>query len=78
MKKMAENVDTLTKMRKAFEPTLDTLKRLEKAEEFYWLYRTAKENPQGLEVAFLREANRLQKISIDELLDGSEVKLKND
>jgi hypothetical protein len=61
-------IDLLTKIRKAFEPTLDTIEMLQKAEDCYWLYRTAKENPQALEVAFLREANRLQKTAIDRFM----------
>ncbi len=71
---MNEIIDNLTKMKKAFEPTSDIMERLQKAEDFYWLYRMAKDNPQALEILFLREANILQKTAIDKLLQEREKK----
>ena len=65
---MSENMDLLNKLRRAFQPTLNNTERLSNAEDFYWFYRMAKENSQALEIAFLREGNRLQKIVIDDLL----------
>lgn len=61
-------MDTIEKLKKALSPTLSTIELREKSEDLYWLYRTAKDNPKELEVAFLLESNRLQKKVIDELV----------
>ena len=60
-------MDTIEKLTKALRSTLSNIERLEKAEHLYWLYRIAKDNPIELQVAFLLEANRLQKSVIGEL-----------
>lgn len=62
-------MDTIDKLTRALRPTPSNIERLEKAEHLYWLYRIAKDNPMELQVAFLLEANRLQKSVIGELKD---------
>lgn len=57
---------TIKKLKYALKPTIEKNEKFKKAEELYWLYRTAKDNPKELEIAFLLEANRLQKSIIEE------------
>lgn len=66
-------MDTIEKLTRALRPTLSNTERLEKAEHLYWLYRIAKDNPIELQVAFLLEANRLQKSVIGELKEEENV-----
>lgn len=61
-------MDIIEKLKMAFNPTIRTIEKCDHAEILYWLYRTAKDNPKELEIAFLLEANRLQKNAIDELI----------
>ena len=60
-------METIDKIKDALKLTIDINKKRDKAENLYWLYRLAKDNPRELEIAFLIEANKLQKSAIDDL-----------
>jgi len=59
--------DVMAAIRYALNPSVGNEMRSEK---LYWLYRTAKENPEQFQIAFLLESNRLQHESIDKLRDA--------
>jgi len=62
-------MEVTEKLKKCFGSTdsvnADVL--IKRAEDLYWLYRIAKDNPKELETAFLLEANKLQKKVIEKL-----------
>ena len=60
-------MDTLDKLKDALRPSYETIDKIDQAEKLYWLYRIAKDNPKELEVAFLLEANMLQKSVIEQI-----------
>lgn len=62
-------MDAIMELRKVFKTTLFSLEEKQaNAEALYWLYRTVKDNPAELQIAFLLEANRLQKNIIERLM----------
>ncbi len=63
-------MEAIDKIKEALKPDKTVEEKVIAAEKLYWLYRKAKENPEELQIAFLLEANRLQKQVIDSVEEG--------
>lgn len=59
-------MDTIDKIRDALKHVVETKEKQDKAEKLYWLYRMVRDDPRELEVAFLLEANKLQKSALND------------
>ena len=64
-------MNIIEELKQSLKTSTDTSEKCRQSEKLYWLYRQVKDYPQQFEVAFLLEANKLQKSVIDELVENS-------